>query len=117
MGHTGNYDRYASLNYQVTIPPLTALALSTTPASPQPAGTAIKLTAIPTGGGNQVQYLFRVGYTDAAGWHWTNLNAAYTTTASCRWTPAAAGSFTLVVWGRLVGIPPIMTGMPRSRIR
>ena len=73
------------------------------PASPQPVNTAIKLTATPTGGGGQVQYLFRVGYSDAAGWHWTNINGTYTTTASCTWTPATAGTFTLVVWARLVG--------------
>ena len=65
--------------------------------------TSVKLTATPTGGGGQVQYLFRVGYTDAAGWHWSNLNTGYTTTATCNWTPAAAGAYTLVVWARVVG--------------
>ena len=103
VGHTVNYDHYATLAYQVTIPPLTAVALKANPASPQPANTAITLTASPTGGGGQVQYLFRAGYTDAAGWHWSNLNAGYTSTASCNWTPAAAGSYTLVVWARIVG--------------
>ena len=74
IGHTANYDQYATQGYQVTVPPLTAVALRLNPASPQPVNTAIKLTATPTGGGGQVQYLFRVGYTDAAGWHWTNIN-------------------------------------------
>ena len=102
-GHTANYDQYAALPYQVTIAPLTAVALSATPASPQQGNTTITLTATPTGGSGQVLYLFRAGYTDAAGWHWTNLNAAYTATTSCNWTPATAGNFTLVVWARLAG--------------
>ena len=103
IGHTANYDQYASRVFQVIIPPLTAVALSVSPATPQPEKTAIKLSATPTGGGGQVQYLFRVGYSDTAGWHWTNLNSSYTTTATCTWTPATAGTFTLVVWARLIG--------------
>ena len=102
-GHTANYDQYALQAYQVTIPPLTAVTLKAAPASPQPYGTPITLTATPTGGGGQVQYLFRAGYTDAAGWHWANINSTYTTTATCTWTPATATSYTLVVWARLVG--------------
>ena len=103
IGHTANYDQYATLNYQVTLQPITAVALSAKPVSPQPVNTAIMLTASPTGGGGQVQYLFRAGYTDAAGWHWTNLNSTYTTTATCTWTPTAVESYTLVVWARLIG--------------
>ena len=103
VGHTANYDVYTSQGYQVTVPPLTAVALAAKPASPQPENTAITLTATPTGGGGQVQYLFRVGYSDAAGWHWSNINSTYTTTASCTWTPAAVESYTLVVWARLIG--------------
>ena len=103
VGHTANYDRYATLNYQVTVPPISVVTLAATPTSPQPANTPITLTATPTGGGGQVQYLFRMGYTDAAGWHWTDLTAAYTTTAACTWTPAIPGTYSLVVWARLVG--------------
>ena len=103
IGHTASYDQYASQGYQVTVPPLTAVALAAKPASPQPENTAITLTAMPTGGGGQVQYLFRAGYSDAAGWHWVNINSTYTTTATCTWTPAAVESYTLVVWARLIG--------------
>ena len=79
------------------------MALSAAPASPQPVHTAIKLTATPSGGGGQVTYLFRVGYADTTGWHWTNLTTGYTTTASCSWTPASVGTYTLMVWARLLG--------------
>ena len=103
IGHTANYDQYASLAYQITVPPITAVALSANPASPQPANTPITLTATPTGGAGADQYLFRVGYTDAAGWHWSNMNGSYTTTATCTWTPTTAGNYTLVVWARLIG--------------
>ena len=103
LGHTANYDRYASLSYQVTPQPLTAVALAVNPASPQPVYSTITLTATPTGGSGQVQYLFRAGYEDAAGWHWSNINASYSTAASCSWTPTTAGAYTLVVWARLIG--------------
>ena len=103
IGHTVNYDQNASQGYQVTVPPLTAVALNAYPASPQATNTVITLTASPTGGGGQVQYLFRVGYQDAQGWHWTNLNSSYTTTATCTWTPMTSGTYTLVVWARLIG--------------
>ena len=79
--------------------------------------TPITLTATPTGGGGQVQYLFRVGYTDAAGWHWTNLTAGYTTTATCIWAPLAAGTYTLVVWARLLGHTANYDSMPRCPTR
>ena len=103
VGHTANYDQCASLGYQVTIPPLTAVALAVTPTAPRPCNTPITLTATPTGGGGQVQYLFRAGYVDATGWHWSNVNTGYTTTASCVWTPTAANTYSLVVWARVVG--------------
>ena len=102
-GQTVNFDQYAAQNYLVTVPPLTAVALSASPASPQFINTTVQLTATPTGGGGQVQYLFRAGYTDAAGWHWTDLTPGYTTTATCSWTPATAGTFTLVLWARIIG--------------
>ena len=50
-----------------------------------------------------MQYQFRVGYADAAGWHWTALTNGYTTTASCTWTPTTANAYTLVVWARQLG--------------
>ena len=92
-----------SVTVTFTLLALSAVSLSASPASPRVTGTAITLTAIPTANGGQVTYLFRAGYTDAAGWHWTNLNSAYTTTATCTWTPSTAGPFTLVVWARLAG--------------
>ena len=82
---------------------VSAVVLSVLPASPQWLNTIIKLTATATDNGGQVEYQFRVGYADSAGWHWTNLTAGYTTTASCVWTPTMADSYTLVVWAREVG--------------
>ena len=73
--------------------------------------TPITLTASATGG-YQVQYLFRAGYTDSAGWHWTNLKARYSTTASC--SLDAHRSRVPIRWwcGRAWrGIPPIMIHM------
>ena len=105
IGHTANYDQYQSQAYQVTsaVAPITAVAMAVTPTSPQKVNTPITLTATPTGGGGQVQYLFRAGYTDAAGWHWSDINATYTTTASCTWVPTTAEAYSLVVWARIIG--------------
>ena len=95
----------ANHGVQVSFNPLavSAVALTALPLSPQYTGSTITLTATPTVNGGQVQYLFRAGYTDTAGWHWTNLTAGYITTASCTWTPAVAHTYTLVVWARAVG--------------
>ena len=103
LGHTGAYDQFASMPYQVTIPPLIAVAFHATPASPQCINTPITLECHPYGRRGAVGYLFRVGYSDAAGWHWTNLQSTYTTTASCTWTPTVVRSYTLVVWARILG--------------
>ena len=105
IGHTASYDQYATITYPVTPPALTAVSLSAAPASPQSINTPITLTAIPTPASvsGQVQYMFRVGYVDGAGWHWTNLNANYTTTPIITWTPTVANNYTLVVWARTVG--------------
>ena len=117
IGHTASYDKYAVLSYQVTTQPLSAVALAVTPGSPQAVNTPITLTATPTGGSGLVQYLFRVGYEDAAGWHWTNLTASYSTTASCMWTPATTGAYTLSCGRASSVIPPVMIGTRRLTIR
>ena len=103
VGSSNNYDQYAMIPYTVLIPPITNVVLTTTPASPQFANTVVKLTAAVTGGGGQVQYMFRVGYTNASGWVWTNLTSAYTTIPTVNWTPATANTYTLVVWARIIG--------------
>ena len=65
-------------------PPLTGVTFTASPASPQPAGTAITITASATGGTN-VQYQFWV-YNPAATPAWSQLQA-YSTPTTCSWTP------------------------------
>ena len=81
----------AQATRQVTVQaPLTSVALTANLASPQVVNTPITLIATPTDGGT-VEYKFRAGYTDAAGWHWSDLTG-YTTTrrppkrAPTRWS-------------------------------
>ena len=76
IGHTANYDQYATGSYQVTPPVPKAVGLTATPATAQ-VNTPVTLTAIPSPASlnGLVQYMFRVGYVDGAGWHWTNLTA------------------------------------------
>ena len=71
-------------------PPLTAVSLATSPASPQPANTPITLGATATGG-TGVQFQFWL-YHPAATPAWTQLQA-YSSSASCVWTPATAGPY------------------------
>ena len=74
--------------------------LSIAPDTPQPAYTPITLTATTTGG-EQAQYQFRVGYQDAAGWHWTKLD--YSADNTCLWIPTIARTYSVVVWARAIG--------------
>jgi len=86
-----------------TPPPsgLTAVALAVTPPSPQPAGTQLTLTAIPTGG-SVVEYLFGVWYANGTAQQWQLLQD-YSTTPTFLHTPATAGNFTFEIRAREQG--------------
>ena len=70
--------------------PLTALALSAAPASPQPANTPITFTAAATGG-SDVSYQFWL-YNSAANPAWSQMQG-YSSSATCCWTPTAPGDY------------------------
>ena len=80
--------------YTISSPPVTAVSLSATPASPQPPHTPITLSAAATGG-TTVQYQFWV-YNSVATPTWSQLRG-YSATATCAWTPAAPGSYYITV--------------------
>ncbi len=82
--------------YTVTGPLLTAVSLTTSPGSPQPSNTPITLTAIAAGGAN-VQYQFWL-YNPAIP-AWSQLQA-YSSSATCPWTPGAPGNYLLSVTAR-----------------
>ena len=69
LGHTANYDQYATQVYQVNAPKPTAVTLSANPPSPQSLDTLITLTPTPTATGGQVEYQYRVGTLGATGWY------------------------------------------------
>ena len=71
---------------------LSAVAFSTNVSSPQQLGTSILLTATATGG-TSVQYQFWV-YNANATPAWSQLQA-YSSSATCLWTPTASGSYYL----------------------
>ena len=73
---------------------LTAVSVTAAPASPQLVNTPITFTASATGGSN-VQYQFWM-YNQAATPAWSQLQA-YSSTATCQWTPTASGSNLLSV--------------------
>ncbi len=77
--------------YAVVSSVLSAVSLSTSPASPQPCNTAVTLTASATGGTN-VQYQFWL-YNPAT-LAWSQLQA-YSPSSTCSWTPATPGRYLL----------------------
>ncbi len=80
-----------------SITDLTGVVLTMTPGSPQPANTLITLSASATGG-TGVQYQFWV-YNPLATPAWSRLQA-YSSQATCAWTPAATGNYLLSVTAR-----------------
>ena len=72
--------------------PLSALSVTASPASPQPADTPITFTATATGGTN-VQYQFWL-YNASASPAWSQLQG-YFATATCVWTPSTPGNYLL----------------------
>jgi hypothetical protein len=78
-------------------PPLTAVALTPSLASPRPTGTAITLTATPTDGANVV-YQFLAD---------TTVIRDYSASSTCTWTPTAAKTYSLTVNAKdLIGADP-----------
>jgi formylglycine-generating enzyme required for sulfatase activity len=80
---------------------VTGVTLSSTPPSPVRIGTPVTLRAVATSAG-AVAYKFRVGIKSGTSYGWTTLRE-YSTTATCPWTPAAAATYSLVVYARTVG--------------
>ena len=80
--------------YNITGAPLTAVNVTPSLASPQPANTPITLTATATGGTN-VQYQFWV-YNPNASPGWSQLQA-YSPLDTCSWTPTKGGSYMLSI--------------------
>jgi pimeloyl-ACP methyl ester carboxylesterase len=101
-GSPVNYTCYQSIAYTLYAP-LTGVALAAAPASP-PRGTPVTLTATPTGG-KTVQYQFRQRYRAPGSTVWSGWTTVrnYSATPVHLWQPAAAGTYTLAVYGRELG--------------
>ncbi len=110
-GHPGNYllsitacDGITGVEVNTTIwdtvtggPPLSAVSITASPPSPQPANTPITLTAMATGGTN-VSYQFWL-YNPAVVPAWSQLQA-YSSLNTCTWTPSAPGPYLLSLTAR-----------------
>jgi len=101
-----------SAPFKVTTP-LTGVTITASPASPQPVKTNITFTAIPVGG-STVEYQFWLY--NATTFTWSQLQA-YSTNASCSWTPPSAGSYLLVVMAREQGTTQEVDGMLRYTVK
>jgi len=75
---------------------MTSVTLSYSPATPQPTGTAVVLTAAGQGGSGVPMYSFLV---QPWGGAWQVLQD-WSTSNSVTWRPAAAGGYSLTVYGR-----------------
>ena len=83
----------------ITQVPLSKVTLSTSVASPlNGLGTPVTLTAIATGGVNNL-FDFRISYVNSAG-HTVLLEAPYSSANTFVWTPTVAASYTLAVWAK-----------------
>jgi Tol biopolymer transport system component len=91
------YDVYQSVSHTVTAA-LARVTLAIAPKLPQAVGTAVTLTATPTGGAN-VDYQFRAGYKSGTSWVWTVVQP-YSPATTARWTPEVARTWSLVVYAR-----------------
>jgi parallel beta-helix repeat protein len=91
----------AALDFAVTSPTLTGVALASDLPTPQAAGQAIRLTAIPqAAAGAVVEYQFKAWYpNNTGGVTWETLRD-WSTGATCTWTPLAVRPYTLVVYAR-----------------
>ena len=88
----------ALFGYTVTSgPPLTAVSVTNSPASPQQSNTPITLTATATGGTNVTYKFWQYDANTTPAW--TQLQA-YSTTPTCLWQPAAAGDYLLSITAR-----------------
>jgi len=92
-GYTGTMANVTAWYTINSGPPLTAVAVSATPASPPQVNTAITFSATATGGVN-VQYQFWIYNASAAAWSQLQV---YSSSATCAWAPAAAGDYLLSV--------------------
>ncbi len=82
--------------------PLTGLTMTPNPLNGTTPGTAITLTAIPTGG-LSLQFEFYAAYTDANGNNQLAIIQAYGSSATCTWTPPVPAVYTLGVCAREAG--------------
>ena len=76
--------------------PMTGVALSFTPSTPRPVGTAVVLTAAGSGGSGTPTYRFWV---QPWGGAW-QIVQDWSTSATVTWRPSAAGGYNLTVYGR-----------------
>jgi hypothetical protein len=93
----------AQMSYVVSTPPIapvTGATLTTSPASPQNAGTAIGLSASGSGGVGPRQFKFFVQPSGGS----AQMVRDWSTATSYTWTPTTAGTYTLIVWARSAGV-------------
>jgi hypothetical protein len=76
--------------------PMTSVALSFTPTTPQPVGTSVTMSAQGQGGSGTAMYLFLV---QPWGGAWQTVQD-WSTSPTLTWRPWAAGGYNLTVYGR-----------------
>jgi hypothetical protein len=103
-GNTVDYPEAADVRaVTITAPtPPTITSLTVSPASPQPVGTALTLSATVTGGTSPQQCKWLVT-TDPTWATYTTLRTWTACTTPAPWTPTIAGTYQLGLWARSSG--------------
>ncbi len=100
-GSTARYEVYKSCSYTL-IPPVAAVAVTSTPPSPQSIGTNITFNATASGGGGNYEYYFALR--NPATGTWSDAQA-YSNKGTWLWdtTGCAPGVYAVQVWVRNAG--------------
>jgi hypothetical protein len=101
VGTAVPYDAWQGTGYiDVASTPAKLLSVTPSVSLPGTAGTAIKWTAIASGGtASPLQYQFLV-YSKSTGW---TVARSYSTSTTFTWTPSEAGAYALQVWVKSAG--------------
>jgi len=101
QGSLAYVEAYQTIGFNVMSPPAASATLTTAPASPQPVGASITLTAGAFGGSGNYQYQF---FVKAPGGNWVTVQG-YSTNSSYTWntTGLPPGIYNLTAYARNVG--------------
>jgi sulfatase modifying factor 1 len=98
VGSAALYERYKTIGFTISPPPLTGVSLAVSPRPVQTAGLPVELVATTEGGLNS-ELKFRIGYKSGTTYSWELLHD-YATVPITTWTPIVPGAYLVEVTAR-----------------